>query len=408
MRGTELQWRVVNRFLDSPSGEGSVFFGAAILSQALVALFYIQAARNASPPALGAAASVVAVSAWVVALVDFGNTSLVLREIAGNRMTGREMHQLLTGRVVVLLVLWIPAVLATVVAATPLIAMVAAMASVRLVLQTTSAALRARRRKALPAGLSVLEPSVAILMFAFLPIARPELRITAALLMGMAASLAVAWGATVHEFGKPTRSLKHNWAASRHLGVFSLAVTASDLDVPIASLSGSAGYAGEFAAVSRWTRPTVVLTGAFLQMAGPRMAGASSGREAWRSVRSASWLLWLALGASVGLAIIGPQLITVMLGAAYAGSASALVVLSVAAAVTVPTQVLAHFLIQRRHDRAVSRIMVATTAFQLLLVVPMAQEFGALGLATATLASKLASLGLLAGLAARLRSRSGA
>ena len=386
----------------SPSihAEGVAFLGSSVASQVLVALFFVLAARGSGPSDFGEAAAALAAAGWLVSLVDFGNATLSMREIAAGRMGAEVFYARLNGRLLLFSSCIAGAIILSVARGSPIFVLAAVYGALRLTSVTLYAALRGLGLVRVPLALAILEPAIAI--SALLLSSRFITQFVVAFMVSQVVSVTFT---VLVSFFRCSRSLsgylhsgvRGGWADSRHLGLNSIAIAATDLDVPLASSRVSTVVAGEYAAVNRWTRPVVMVTTAFTVMATPRIARASSGRAAWKAIAPATWMLLVALSGAVAMALLAPLLVPLVLGDAYAGAVPALVVLSITAAVGVPVQFMAMFLIYRRHEVAVARSQIFATALQLALVVPLASRFGSLGMAYAVLVPRILFLLVLGG-----------
>lgn len=378
----------------TPNREASAFVVAAVLSQALQALLWVVGARLLGPSNLGVAAASIALSSWLVTLVDFGNSNYCAREIAATRMSGPEIYGRLLGRATIAA----PAALAfssySAMSGSYMAVALASLTLIRVVQTSLAAALRGAGAVGSLALAAVLEPSVSLLMAVALPLQSPSstTAFVISLLTGACAGTLTLVAAAARAFGPQLAPPIFRWRDCRNMGIFSTAVAAADLDVTIAACTTTTGVAGAYAAVSKWSRPMTTITQSFVTMALPRVAGARTDREAWSRVRSASWILAANMLLGAMLALAAPALVGVLLGGSFAHAVLALQVVAVAAVVGVPTQFLASFLIYRGRDSIVARIQVAATLLQLALVPILTPLQGSVGIGLAVLTGRLCAL----------------
>jgi O-antigen/teichoic acid export membrane protein len=176
------------------------------------------------------------------------------------------------------------------------------------------------------------------------------------------------------------------WRGSGFYGLSSMAVTSQALDLAIMSAIAGPAAAGIYGAVNRWTQPMQLAVSAFASAAVPVVARAQSWSTAWPHVKKALWLPAAAVVACVVVIIGAPVFVDVLVGDAYAESATVLRVLAIGTLFAIGNQPLAVFLQSLGRDRAVSFITVPTVAVQLALVAVLASQYGAVGAAFAFVA----------------------
>ena len=380
------------------------FAFGSVLAQAGSALLYVYAARLMGPAEFGLAVSAVAVAAWLTTLVDFGNASYVLRELSARRMSFDEAFSRLIGRVVALGALLPIAVTFSLLDRSLIPAILISIAGIRLATLLVSSVLRGLGAAGTVVVLAVIEPVASLVCVLLLSTRQTTMdpqTFLLAVLAGAVIALIVGLRVTLKRHGDPAWNATFAWSDTRTFGVFGLAVGATQLDTPIVARGVSLDVAGEYGAISRWTRPITTLTQSFLFMAVPRIASANSWKDAVRSISTGFWVLALSLLGAMGLAIGAPFLVQTLLGPAYADSVGALRVLALAAVVGVPTQFMATFLINRGLDRPVAAVQVVATFIQLLLVVPLTVVWGTAGTSAAVLISLSLSLAVMSCFALR-------
>lgn len=173
------------------------------------------------------------------------------------------------------------------------------------------------------------------------------------------------------------------WKGGGRIGVASLLGMAQQLDAAIVAAVAGVAQAGVYGAVSRWVAPLMLPSLAVGEVLYPRFAS-STGREglrdAWRGARP---VLVLSVAAAVLAAVVADPLTRLLLGEAYAGSATVLVLLALGTIPLVFAAPVFTLLVARGHDREAlaSRAFGSGTALVLLPV--LAYAFGASGAAVA-------------------------
>jgi O-antigen/teichoic acid export membrane protein len=104
---------------------------------------------------------------------------------------------------------------------------------------------------------------------------------------------------------------------------------------------------------------------------------------------------------AVPLMLIPDLLIRAWIGDGFGPSTSVLVLLAVALVVHQPIQVLTHYLVARRLQAPLARVLVAVVAANVALSVTLALAVGLWGVAAATLATEIVALALVPRLVAR-------
>lgn len=199
-------------------------------------------------------------------------------------------------------------------------------------------------------------------------------------------------------------SLVNPWRGSGRIGISYVCFALQPADVAVVRASAGPEVAGEYAAVSRWIQPTALLASSLGQAVLPRLSNAGSTRVAVSLLSR----LWPALVLVVGLATIGAlfssELVSVVLGPAYAESGLALAILMLASPVAFVSQLIYVLLTARGLEGPCARVVLISTlaaapAYGLLSV-----SWGALGAAGAFLSTQLILLlGFLVILGSELR-----
>jgi O-antigen/teichoic acid export membrane protein len=392
----------------SPGGLGrqATFLAASTaVAQILTALIYLFAARVSGPTAFGQVVTAIAIATSAVGVLDFGTNSLWIRETAKGALTTHDLARRALAKILIALVVFsVGGAVLHAVAPNPWLWTAAPIGMFLLVSQTAQVPLRAHSRIGVVALSLIVDRLVGMVV------------LFAGMLLGAdgAASLWLALvcgsiGGTlllVSQMPGRRRLLVapeltgHPWRGSGFYGLSSVAVTSQALDLAIMSAVAGPTAAGIYGAVNRWTQPMQLAVSAFASAAVPVVARAQSWSTAWPQVRKALWLPVAAVVACVVVIMGAPLFVDVLVGDAYAESATVLRILAVGTLFAIGNQPLAVFLQSLGRDKAVSFITLPVVAVQLLLVAVLASVYGAMGAALAFVAVQ-ASMFLLLLLLAR-------
>ncbi|MEU3453726.1 oligosaccharide flippase family protein [Micromonospora sp. NPDC006766] len=370
-------------------------------SQTLYAIVVALVASRAGPAAFGSAAGAMGVGGMLVGVVDFGFNAFSVRELAAGRITEESYWNRLRVLFAVAVAGALGITLAGVSTSRPEFGLVAALVLLsRTAINGVVVPLRAARRVVKVAAVLLLERLVTLVL-AILLLATTAAGALVVLWWSLAVGALAAVTAGVL-LGDPPRprwvptGLTEPWRATAGYGRFSLAVSATSLDVTLLAATGGSTQAGIYSAVSRWTQPVQFFAQAYSSAAAPAIAQASSSRAALHAVRRSLWLLCGAVVTCGALVALAPTAVSLVLGDTYRQSAGVLMVLAIGAAVVVVNQPLATFLQSRGHEKMVGNCTVGTVTLQLVGVCLTAGPIGARGAAWAYGAAQLALTVLLA------------
>lgn len=379
---------------------------AGALSQLFVAATYLLAARSASPADYGAVVSVTAAATAVGGLLDWGSGTNALRRLASQNMTTAYFHAWWRGRTALLVGFgaifgffvagWHQTLVLVAVGAAGMLALppVVFAASIPQRVQGRFRFVAITTSLTRGCGLAIMG-SAAVLSerpYVFLPLALS----TSLLLEGVV----YRWGSPPDRTRGP-RLVWKVWRGTGWIGLSSAILSMQSLDVTVASRSGGASVAGEYAAVNRWTSPLGLPASAFTQAVAPRLAGATSHREALYALKPGLKWLWLVAGVALLVVVFSRPLTSLLLGSLYAASADTLRILAVGTVVAVVNQPLFAFLLARHRDVSAAAAAGALIASQLALIALLAPKMGASGAALAFVAGQAVALLVLAGLSWR-------
>ncbi|MBF4624222.1 oligosaccharide flippase family protein [Clavibacter sp. VKM Ac-2872] len=382
-------------------GRQATFLAASTAgAQILTALIYLFAARVSGPTDFGQVVTAIAIATSAVGVLDFGTNSLWIRETAKGALTTHDLARRALAKIVIALVVFsVGAVVLYLVSPNPWLWTAGPIGLFLLISQTAQVPLRAHSRIGVVA-LSLVTDRVVGMLVLF-----------AGMLMGAdgAASLWLALvcgsiGSTLLLLSQMpgrkrllvTPELRRlPWRGSGFYGLSSMAATSQVLDVAIMSAVAGPAAAGIYGAVNRWTQPMGLAVSAFAAAAVPVVARAQSWSAAWPQVKRALWLPGAALAACVVVIIGAPTFVDILVGDAYAESATVLRVLAFGTLFAIVNQPVAVFLQSLGRDREVSFVTLGLVALQLALVAVLASVYGSVGAAFAFLVAQAVMLLLL-------------
>ena len=362
------------RGLGNTSGSVLLATGGAI-GQLVTGLGFIVLARGITRSQLGAFASAYALTLFIGGLIEFGSSQAETRRLATSPNLGAfgvwwYQRTLATAMAVPitfigLLAIWhhtLPVVAIVALAFQPFTQTFAA---------GGAAALRAVRNPAWPGWLTAAGNLVFLLTCTGWFGNRVGAAAVGASLSWVVTAAASARVLHLREhLARPSR-WENPWRAASALGVFSVATNAQLLVAPLIALFANSSSAADFAAVSRWVQPIILLSGAFSTYMFPNFARSASFRSAAASLRSGTLLLVLCLLGIVALVVVAPFVVREVLGAQYTRSAIVLRWLAVSSFPVLVGQPLAS-LLQARDDATFVARASAATAIVVAIVTAVA------------------------------------
>ncbi|MCO4253148.1 oligosaccharide flippase family protein [Pseudarthrobacter sp. MDT3-9] len=368
-----------------------------------MAVLYIVAARTTNPSEFGLVVTALAVGTTAVGFLDFGTNSYWTRELAAGRLSTSQHGKRLISKLLysaIALSLWSVATL--VLAQSTSLWMAAPVAMFLLLNQSFQVPLRSIGRGDLIAIAVLFEKAVAGGVFiALITLGIPPVSsLWLSLSTGGLFCALLCWWMTPPS-SRPALALLRTtnpWSKSGHYGIANVALTAQSLDIPALSMFGGAASAGIYAAVSRWIQPMTLLASAFSSASAPHIARAQNSQVAWRAARKSIWLLWLAIGLCIIIAIFAPAIVELLLGPGYAGSGHVLRVLALSTVFAIANQPLFVFLQARGFDKPIAAITLSSVIVQLGLVATLSGSLHEMGAALAFLCTQvflLTSMGIL-------------
>ncbi|RWZ68633.1 hypothetical protein ELQ92_05385 [Labedella populi] len=374
------------------------------VSQILVAVIYVLAARDAEPSGFGLVAAAVGLGTAAVGFIDFGTNSYWIRERARGILSAEDLRRRMAAKLMFSLVVGIVWTATTALLAPESLVWMAGPIMCGIILnQTLQVPLRSAARAELVA-LCVLGDRVAAtaLFLCLIGLGSGAVDVLwLSLFVGSLISSVALLLLTPHGERLRLRDSRvlNPWSGSGYFGLSTLAISAQSLDVTLLTMVAGPVPAGVFGAVSRWTQPMALLAAAFSSVTAPFVARAGSLVSAWSQLRRAIWMPIGAVLASALAFVLAPFLVDVLLGPAYAGSADVLRVLALAAMASIVGQPMMVVLQALGRDRFAGAAMAAAVVVQLVLILVLAPTLGALGAAIASAVTQVVLLGsLIAGL----------
>ncbi|MFZ7086697.1 lipopolysaccharide biosynthesis protein [Curtobacterium sp. RRHDQ10] len=377
--------------------------GASAIAQILIAVLYLVAARVSSPAQYGVVVAAIALGQSGAGFFNFGTNELWVRDLARGKLDRQTFSCRLSSKLIL-------AFLAALSWAFVQYLIAPSMewwwvgpgiAFSTIFTQSLQVPLRAAARGHISAFSQIVDKAISGLIMggglALHAEVLPSLAIS--LIVGPLVGGCVAYLMTERgdRPGFVFRRLRFPWRGAKHYGAISIASGGQALDLPLLTIVAGAPAAGLYGAVNRWTQPMGLLASAFSSASVPFMARARSRREALRLAMKASWLLALAAGVCLIVAVLSPFFVETLLGGRYAGAAATLSLLAVGTIPAIANQPLSSFLQARGHDRYVGIVTLSSVAIQLVLVAVISGSFGAVGAGWAYLALQLLNLLLLVG-----------
>lgn len=337
-----------------------------------MAIMFVVVARLAGPDDFGGLVAAIAAASFLAGLFDFGTNNLWVRETVSRRMTFDGLYENMTSKFLLTLPM---SILATAIPflfladtqfyATGILAFsMAFFQSLQVPLKVCAAGIR------LSIALS-MERLFAAAVFAVL--LTLDVEVSAALVSALATGSIAAGIAAYWLTPFPARRMKLHWrpiwpwSGSTSYGLSGVTLSAQSLDSIILHAVAGPVATGIYGAVNKWTRPLEVFAGAFATAGLPFVAESKSLRKSYRALRHAWWLLGAAASLCLLVAVLAPQIVSLLLGPEYAGSAAVLTILALGAIPALMNQPLYVFMQAMNLDKAVATALAWTVGLQLCL-----------------------------------------
>ncbi|TFC61637.1 lipopolysaccharide biosynthesis protein [Cryobacterium sp. TMB1-7] len=391
------------------------------ISQLLVAVAYAIGARATLPSALGISLSAIAIASVAAALVDFGLSAFLIREVASGRCDNAAMYSrlwqrlLLAGLVGTVLFTGGLLVLISIAADWGFLLWVGLIFASSLLLQTAQVPLRAHGMLGLISIATVLDRLIflsstwALILLGV----GGELAIPLGLAAGMGFDSAFCFVLNIRKIPsglKPSGRVRVGppslwftaWRGTRGYGIAAVLGSAQQLDVTILGFSGGAAAAGAYGAVSRWTTPLLLPSTALTQVGMAHAPKANSTRLALRGLRRVAWILVLAVMASLFVAGFAGTIAPAILGTQYDDSSAIFTVLALSIIPTLFAQPLSMVLQSRGREGKVAWILGLGLFLRLITCLILGAQLGGLAAAWAVTIQQAAILLILVALVLRV------
>ncbi|WP_182174551.1 oligosaccharide flippase family protein [Flaviflexus equikiangi] len=373
----------------SLSSNAVVLSAGRAMAQLVMVLVLAVLARIIGAERLGIVASSMALATVASGLIDFGAGSLMIREYSAQRLTASEFASRNAARIcygVISACVMLALGLALGVQGILMLAPAFLLASV--FSQTAQVCLVATHKGMKLSVLSFSERMILAVVFGttvYFTDLTPELAFAAGYLCGSTVMLVLA-SSIASELKPSFRRIawRRLWNGSRYYGLSTAVISLQSTDVLIANAVVGPAVAGIYGAVSRWTMPITLATGAFAAIMNPVVSAAKDRDDIWHRIRGALWIPIVSAAIAAIMFIFAGTFVNLVLGEEFASSTGVLQVLALAAALSAFSQVAQVLLQARGRERSVAISLGCTVAVQLVLVPPMVAHFGALGLAVAS------------------------
>ncbi|MEX5306085.1 oligosaccharide flippase family protein [Kocuria sp. CPCC 205258] len=359
-----------------------------ILSQGAIAILYIVVARESGAASFGGVVAAIALANFLAGIVDFGTNSLWVRGLVTNALS----HDKLTARMSSKLII-----------AAGVGGVVAALSAILLSetfyylsgLLTVSVAFFQCAIVSIKAAGAGTRLSVAILLERLLAI----FWFFILLWVGLDAHIALVLALSIGSFSagiaayctSPIKFIKVSslvrlawpWKGATSYGLGGMAIAAQSLDAAILHTVAGPSATGIFGAVNRWTQPMGVFANAFATTGLPVVARTQSLRRSYGEMRRAWWILAMGMATCLLVAIFASQLVDILLGPQYEGSASVLFLLALGTIPSLLNQPLYAFLQALHANKHVATVACTSVAIQLTLCFILGLLYQETGIAAA-------------------------
>lgn len=350
--------------------------GGTALSQVLTAAAFVVAARDVRPDQFGYMVALLTVVPVLTQALDWGSQANLTRRLSSQAVGGGHYRAWMHRRVCVFgLTAFVLAALVFVLDVPPIVWLGSCLYLWTLgVVQPARAWPQVQHRFGTIASGKVLGRAVTLgVTVAALGVPIDAVSAAALLPWGMAVGSAAEALFLMRTWPRPAGqrvSARAMWRGGGRIGIASLLGMTQQLDAAVVAAVAGVAQAGVYGAVSRWIAPLMLPSLAVGEVLYPRFASSSGRdglRDAWRGARP---VLVLSVVAAALAASVAEPLTSLLLGDAYAGSATVLVLLALG---TIPLAFAAPvftLLVARGHDREAlaSRTLGSGTALVLLPV----------------------------------------
>ena len=367
--------------------------GSTALAQVATAVMYVLAARGSDPADFGRTATAIGIGMAASGYLDFGTSSLWVRDLASGRSDIAAISHRAVSRIYIGVLAAAALVLvAVVVPALSSLWIAAPIALAQLIRLASPVPLRAiARADVVSIGVVAERGSAILVMLALLAVGVPAFdTLWIAIVVGAFVSTLLTRALTPRELRfdlRPVRPVSP-YRGALHYGLYGVGSSSQTLDLAVLGAVAGPSATGVYGAVSRWTQPMGLLASAFSSASAPIVARAGSAREAVRALRPGSWLLGLAVLGCLVVVAVAPVLVPVLVGDQYRDAIPVLQLLALGTIPAVLNQPLATFLQSIGHDRLMAWLLLASIPGYLGLVALLGPRFGAVGTGFAFIATQ--------------------
>jgi O-antigen/teichoic acid export membrane protein len=345
-------------------GRVSGVAGALALSQVLVGLSYVAAARSISPATLGLIATCLAMGTIASTVFDAGLNGLLVREVASGQLTVTDARSVVRTKRRLAGLLLIPTVAVCLLVA-PSVVGGLLLGGVGLAMweaQTANALLRAQERFSRAAtGQLVGRATGLVVVSGLVFLGAPIIALPMGILVSFAAEALLdrIYLGPPGARARPQRDAVRLYREGIGYGLAALAASAQQIDTPLVTLGAGASSAGIYAAAGRLLGPLGFLASALGFVGAPWLARAKP--EPVQLLKAEDRVLRVAGAlclAPLIAAAVGPFLIPVLLGGEYKDSGVVFFILALGSVLSTANQPLA-IIVQNRGRQQVVALAIA-------------------------------------------------
>jgi O-antigen/teichoic acid export membrane protein len=366
----------------------------SLVAQVISAGILIIAARQSTFTQFATLISVLAVSAILVALIDFGSNSQWLVQLSKKQISLMDWKKL-AGEKIGLGLAFTSLIVLTAFFFGANSIQVAFLFFFQLIQQTLYVYLKVTNQNKILSTSTVLDRffalGSALILFGNLKEAGEILFLPFLIGSVLASFFTIIFILKVH-FPAPrlTSASGTNWLASSSFGALSVIGALRNLDVLLLGVVGGSSQSALYGSVSKWSMPLVVSAGAVGTVSTPVVARLGINRSSLRLLLGSISLLGLALLGAALIAINAEFFVVILLGEKYANSADILRLTILAGLFLAVNQIFNAWLQALDKDKAVAQANISIVVLQLAMIVIFASNLGGVGAALALLLSQAA------------------
>ena len=357
-------------------------------SQGFIAVLYLLAARHVGPSAFGSALALIGVGNFISIMVDFGQNSFLLRELAASRITSQQvLQQVYAKNIVVACAAALFGLIVYINSSNIMLAGTLMIYVLLLSLEMTAQSILRWTGGAAKFSLSIFfDKAASLIVYLFVLAAHytsPNW-IPLALTVGSLVGLVMAVYLHPGSFRIKTQPFSVNQTvgylvSARSFGFYGFAIALQGLDILALRVVAGPEATGEYAVVSRWIMPLILLASAYSQASYPHFAATKTHASAKALLKSGQKLWVASLFIIGGVILSAPLLVRSLLGPEYSNSIIVLRVLSMAMVFAILNQPLAVLLQARGKQNQVALSVGTGIVLQLLSTLTLGHYLSAVG-----------------------------